>query len=405
MIKDVLIKALDHFGRGIAHLDGKVVFIKNALPEEVVDIKIIKEKKSFSEAEVLNYKKVSNKRIESICPYYPKCGGCQFLSLSYNETLDFKKNKARDLLNKNKLNYKGKIEIISNKSPLFYRNKISLKIVDGKLGYYEDDTHNLIPIKTCFIAKKPINKIIENINLLNLKNGTLTIRCNTNDEVLLIIDTLEKEYNIELERLKNIIKLVGIVYNNKTIYGDNFFYERIHNMLFSVSFNSFFQVNHNITEELFKLIEENIKAEEKVLDLYSGVGTLGIVASKKAGEVLSVEIIPNAVKNGIKNAKLNKVDNIKFLLGDVSNTINKIETKIDTLIVDPPRVGLDKNTIDFIRNRNIPKIIYVSCDMLTLMRDLKALEDLYEIKEYKLLDMFSYSYHVENFVVLNKINR
>ncbi len=402
MFKNIKIETLDHFGRGISHIDNKVIFVKNALPEEIVDVDIITSKKNYSEAKVKKYVKESNDRTKSICPYFNECGGCDLLCLNYDKTLEFKQKKAIEVLNKNHLSYNGEVKIIRNSNPINYRNKISLKIKDGHIGYFEDNTHNLIEINSCSIAKKEINEVIENISLLNLKNGLLTIRCNTNNEILLIIKSEEKNYNIELEKLKKIVKLVGIVYNDKLIYGEDFFYERLYGMLFKVSFNSFFQVNHFITEELFKLIEKNIDSNSTVLDLYSGVGTLGLVASKKAKEVISVEIISNAVKNGIINAKLNNSNNIKFLLGDVSHTVKKINKQFNTLILDPPRKGLDKKTLEFIKESQINKIIYVSCDMFTLMRDLKYLEDLYEIKEYKLLDMFSYSYHVENFVVLEK---
>lgn len=402
MFKNIKIETLDHFGRGISHIDNKVIFVKNALPEEIVDVDIITSKKNYSEAKVKKYVKESNDRTKSICPYFNECGGCDLLCLNYDKTLEFKQKKAIEVLNKNHLSYNGEVKIIRNSNPINYRNKISLKIKDGHIGYFEDNTHNLIEINSCSIAKKEINEVIENISLLNLKNGLLTIRCNTNNEILLIIKSEEKNYNIELEKLKNIVKLVGIVYNDKLIYGEDFFYERLYGMLFKVSFNSFFQVNHFITEELFKLIEKNIDCNSTVLDLYSGVGTLGLVASKKAKEVISVEIISNAVKNGIINAKLNNSNNIKFLLGDVSHAVKKIDKQFNTLILDPPRKGLDKKTLEFIKESQINKIIYVSCDMFTLMRDLKYLEELYEIKEYKLLDMFSYSYHVENFVVLEK---
>ena len=169
-----------------------------------------------------------------------------------------------------------------------------------------------------------------------------------------------------------------------------------------MSYNSFFQVNPYICEKLFNLIKDNIDSNSLVLDLYCGVGTLGIVSSSKAKEVLSVEIVKNAVVNGIQNAKLNKKDNIKFMLGDVGEIVKKINKDFDTLIIDPPRSGLSKNTISFVKEKLPSKIIYVSCDVNTLMRDLKLLEDLYIIKEYKILDMFSYSYHLESFVVLER---
>lgn len=403
MYQNVLIESLDHYGRGVAHINGKVIFIFNALPEEVVDIEIIEDKKSYSIGKVIKYINKSNKRVESKCPYFLECGGCNLLFYEYQNTLDFKLNKVRELLDKNKINYNGEIEIISNDNNFNYRNKISLKIIDGRIGFFKEKSHNLVEIKECLVAKKAINKVIQNYKLLNIKNGSLVVRCNYNDEVLLVINSEDKNYDIDLGKLKELVKVIGIIYNDKLIYGQDFFYERIGGMLFKVSFNSFFQVNPYITEKLFKLNENNIDDDSKVLDLYSGVGTLSMVASKKAKEVIGIEIVKNAVINASKNVSLNKRDNLKFMLGDVPKVLEKINTEFDTLIVDPPRSGLDNITKNYIKDSKPKKIIYVSCDVNTLMRDLKTLEYLYEIKTYKVLDMFSYSYHLESFVVLEKI--
>lgn len=396
----VFIEKLDDFGRGIAHVNKKVVFVKNALPKEVVEIKIIKDKKSFSEALIVKVLGVSNKRVFDVCPYFNICGGCHLLHLDYDDTLIFKQTKIKELLKKNKIDYEKEIDIVKSDIPLNYRNKISLKIENKEIGFYQENTHKLIPIKECVLAKSSINEVIKNSHLLNLENANLTIRSNYNDEILLIINTCEKP-NIELDKLKEKIKLVGIVFNEKTIYGNNFFYERLNNKLFKVSFDSFFQINLNIASKLFDFILDNIRDGSKVLDLYSGVGTLGIVASSKALKVYSVEIIKNAVLNGIFNASLNKRNNIKYILGDVSNLVNKINEEFDTLIIDPPRRGLDKNTIDFILRKKPSKIIYVSCDANTLMRDLKKLEDSYEINDFKIMDMFSFTYHVECMCILS----
>lgn len=401
MFKDIIIENIDHFGRGITHINNKIVFIPNTLKDEIVDIKIISEKKKYMEGEVIKYKRKAKNRINSPCPYFNLCGGCNLLHLDYQNTINFKINKIKELLNKNKININN-IEIIKNENPFNYRNKLSLKIVKGEIGFYKTKTHELVEINKCLIANPTINKVIENYKLLNLSEGSLTIRTNLNQEVLLIINSINKNYNINLKELKDKIKLNGIVYNNKTIYGDNFLYERIKGHLFKISYDSFFQVNPYITKYLFNIINQNIETSNKVLDLYSGVGTLGIVASKKAESVLSVEIVKNAVINGIFNAKLNNCSNIEFMLGDVSKLVENINQEYDTLIVDPPRSGLDKNTIKFITGKSFNKIIYISCDPNTLMRDLKLLESKYRLAKYIILDMFSNTYHVESVCILTR---
>lgn len=399
MYQDIKIESLDHFGNGIAHINEKIIFVSDALPDEIVDIEITEEHKKFDIAKVINYKVKSDKRKVSPCKYFNSCGGCNLLFYDYLETISFKKKKVEELLSKSKIDKKFDIEVVENENDFYYRNKISLKIEKGKIGYYEEKTHTLVEINECIIANPEINKIIENYHLLNVSDGSIVIRTNKNREVLLIIKS-NSDKSPEVDKIKEIVKLVGIVYNNKTIYGDTFLYERIGGFLFKISYDAFFQVNPYITERLFKLVDSNIENNAKVLDLYSGVGTLSVVASIKAKEVISVEIVKNAILDGILNAKLNKKSNIKFILGDVAKVTTKLKNNFDILIVDPPRKGLDKKTINFIKEKSPKKIIYISCDANTLMRDLKTLEDLYMIKEYKILDMFSYSYHLESFVVL-----
>ena len=160
----------------------------------------------------MKYVKTSKDRIENICPYFNQCGGCNLLHLSYEDTLLFKNEKIKSLLEKAKIEYKKEIGIIKNENPFYYRNKISMKIENGKIGFYKDNTHELVEIKKCFLAKEPINEVIKNYKLLNLLNANLTIRCNSNDEILLIIESEEKNYNIELARLKEKIKLVNILF-------------------------------------------------------------------------------------------------------------------------------------------------------------------------------------------------
>lgn len=403
MFQDITITGIDHFGRGIAHINKKIVFVYNAMIGEVVDIKIIVEKKNYMEARVLEYKIKSEERKKVACPYYNECGGCNILHLTYKQTLEFKQNKIKELLNKNKIIYDKKIDIIENEHPFYYRNKASFKIVNGKIGFYKEKTHDLIEIKECMVVNPEINKVLDIFAYFGLTDASFIVRVNTNKEVLIIINSDEKNYNIDIDKIREKIKLVGIVYNDKVIYGNDFFYERIGGFLFKVSYDSFFQINPFICTKLFSLVEKEISNSSKVLDLYSGVGTLSLVASKKAHEVISVEIVKNAVLNGIFNAKLNKQDNVKFLLGNTSTIVSKLNNDFDTLIVDPPRNGMDNKTIEFIKKSLPKKIIYISCDPNTLMRDLKELESIYSIVDYKILDMFSYSYHVESLCVLNRL--
>ena len=390
----VHIDRMDHFGNGIGNINGKIIFVKGDLPGETVDVTITKDKKSFMEGTINTIIYKSSKRVEPFCKYFGVCGGCSLCHLNYENTLEYKKERVKNILSKFDI---PKINVIKNENDLYYRNKIELKIVDGKLGFYEKSTHNLIEIKECKVTKKSINKSFEFVKNMKLENANVTIRANYNDEVLIIIDSKEKPVILNPEDYK----IVGIVLNDKCIYGQDNFMEKINNLFFTVSYNSFFQVNNYINLELFNLIKENIIGKT-VLDLYSGVGTLSIVASKVVDKVYSIEVIANAVKNALINAKINKCDNINFILGKVEDKIGFIiNDKIDTIIVDPARAGLDKKTIEVINNICPQRIIYVSCDTQSLANNLVDLAN-YEIKKFYILDMFSYTYHIECFCILDK---
>ncbi len=390
---------MDHKGRGIGYIDNKIIFVPNTLVGEEVAVEITKNKKKFLEGKVIEIKKVNPKRCESKCPYFKTCGGCNLLHMSYEDTLDYKLDKIKSILSLSKIDYKD-INVIKNDNDYNYRNKIELKIVDGKVGYYKKETHSLVEIEKCIVAKDAINKLIKDISHLNLKNALVTIRCNYNDELLIVIETND-DMLIDTKYLASNHKIVGIIFNDKVMYGESHFIDIINHSLFQVSYDAFFQVNPYVTSKMFKLLKENIPHSNVVLDLYAGVGTLGIVASKSAKKVYSIEIVENAIKDGLINAKMNKIDNIYFMLGDVAKVVYKINDKIDFIIVDPPRKGLDKNTINFLKNQKVESIIYISCDPMTLARDLKDLEDIYEIKEFNIMDMFSYTYHIESLVILN----
>lgn len=389
----VHIDRMDHFGNGIGNINGKIIFVKGALTGETVDVTITKDKKSFMEGTINTIIYKSSKRVEPFCNYFGVCGGCSLCHLNYENTLEYKKERVKNILSKFDI---PKINVIRNENDLYYRNKIELKIVDCKLGFYEKSTHNLIEIKECKVTKKSINKSFEFVKNMKLENANVTIRANYNDEVLIIIDSKEKPVILNPEDYK----IVGIVLNDKCIYGQDNFMEKINNLFFTVSYNSFFQVNNYINLELFNLIKENIVGKT-VLDLYSGVGTLSIVASKVVDKVYSIEVIPNAVKNALINAKINKCDNINFILGKVEDKIGFINDKIDTIIVDPARAGLDKKTIEVINNICPQRIIYVSCDTQSLANNLVDLAN-YEIKKFYILDMFSYTYHIECFCILDR---
>lgn len=397
---EIKIEKLDDFGRGICYIDNKVTFVPNTIPNDLVEIKITKEFKNYNEGKLINILIPSKKRIEPKCPYFSKCGGCVLQNMNYQDTLEYKKEKVINIFKKNKLEINP--IVIENANYYNYRNKISLKVIDKKIGYYEPKSHFIVEIDSCLVASNSINKTISLIKKMGINNGLVTIRCNKNDEILIIIESKDK-LNIDVDSIKENIKLVGIVINNKLFYGEDFLYENINEIFYKISYDSFFQVNPYIAEKIFNIIKENIKPNETVLDIYSGVGTLSLTATTVAKKVIGIEIVENAVLNAIHNAKINKINNVDFLLNDATKAITKLNLFFDKVIVDPPRAGLTKTVIDTIKKIKPKEIIYVSCDPQTLVRDIKLLSDLYIINKFYIADMFSFSYHVESVCIL-KIN-
>ncbi len=393
MTTKIEIKKLDNEGRGIGYLDNKIVFVNNALPNEIVEAEIIKNKKKYSEAITKEVIEKSPLRVIPKCPYYDKCGGCNLMHIGIDSQEDYKLEKSKDILYKY-ANLDKEIKLIKSNKDLYYRNKITFKVENYKYGFYNKDTHNLCSVENCLLANNEINSFLHNHDFLTVKDGTITVRVNYLNELLIDIKSDSK---VTFNNVPNNIK--GIVLNDKTIYGENYFYDMIGDMKFKISYNSFFQINNYIANEIFKLLNVYLSGEN-LLDLYCGVGTLGLSLKNNFNKIVGIEKIENAILNAKDNAKSNGVTNAKFFAGDTAKILSELNEKFDTVIVDPPRSGLNKETIDLILDINPKKICYVSCDQLTLSRDLKVLQDKYYISKINVLDMFPNTYHVESFVIL-----
>lgn len=388
---------LDHEGNGIALIDNLVTFVPKTIPGDIVEIKIKEKKKNYQTAEVVKIITKSPLRISAFCPYYDSCGGCQLQNYEYPITLNYKKEKILNIFSK--LNYALDPIIISNPCNKNYRNKIELKVQNKKIGFYEKKTNNMVEIEYCPITNVKINEIIPLLKKLEINNGNIILRVNKNNDILVIIDTLDKISCKVLEKNENI---KGIILNKKLIWGESFLEEEINNIKYKIEYDAFFQVNPYVTSTLFNLIKENISTNSKVLDLYCGVGAITLQVGSICKKALGIEIIPNAIKNALENKKLNNISNVNFCCGDVLKEIKKISNEYDTWIIDPPRKGLDKITIEILQKYLPTKIIYVSCNIHSLTRDLASILPNYEITKFYILDMFSYSHHVECLCILNK---
>ena len=400
-----LIDRLDDYGRGITKLDDKTCFVSNALVGEEVNIEITNIKSKYIEA---NSKEVINKspnRQAPKCPFYLTCGGCNIMHMNYDSQLEFKKNKVEGILHKF-ADIDGVVKDIIPSDEFNYRNKVTLKVINNKLGYFKDKSNDLVAIDKCLLVSNKINEVINKLNSVNLNNiDEVLIRSNYKDELLLCLigKNIEKEYY--LNHLSDIDNIVIIDNNDKLIIkGNDYIIDKIDDMLFKVSVESFFQVNSIQVKKLYDKVLEYAKlmGKERVLDLYCGTGTIGMFLSKKAKYVYGIEINESAVKDANYNKKLNNINNIEFLCGD-ANKIKNNYKNIDLVVVDPPRSGLGENAIKIIIDINPKRIVYVSCDPVTLARDLKILQQNYLIKELTPVDMFPNTYHCESIAVIERM--
>lgn len=387
----------DNNGRGIGYLNDKIIFVPKSVPGDVVEVLITLEKKNYYEGKIVKILKPSRIRIPAKCSYFDICGGCDLMNISISNNLDYKLDKVNDLLKRNNIDFSVK-EIIKSSSEYNYRNKVTLKVLNKEIGYFENSSHKLVCIDNCLICNDTINEVIKDLKLFNIVNGEIIVRVNYNREVLIYIKSSDVIQNIDV--LINKHKIVGIVQNDKTIYGENYFIDKVNDFIFKVSYNSFFQVNPFICSKLFELIQKNTKDSKKVMDLYCGVGTLSIVASINASSVVGVEIVENAIIDANLNKNLNGRNNIEFICKDAREIVNKISSDFDTIILDPPRSGVSSHVLEKVICEKINKVIYVSCNPVTLIRDLKVLQDYYEIDDFKLLEMFPNCEHVESAAVL-----
>lgn len=425
-------------GEGIAKINGYTTFVLGALKGEKCKIHILKVLKTHAFAKVIQIIEKSSKRVEPDCSTFNKCGGCDLRHIAYSETLKIKQEEAQNLVNKMLKNKVKVNETVGMEDPTFYRNKAIYPVTqDKKVGIFAKRSHNIIPINECKIQTK-ISQEISKYILDNWKDSiyeeetgkgllrNIMVRegFKTDEIMLVLVQNGEKnvfETNSKL-KIENVIKefpkIKTIVINVNTektnvvlsrkniiVYGDGTITDRLGDYEFKISPNSFYQVNPIQTEKLYNLAIEGakLKKDDILCDLYCGIGTIGIFASKYVKKVYGVEIVEEAIKDAKQNAEINNVDNIEFIQGDVEVAFNKMldnGVKPSVVIVDPPRKGLDSKTVQNLCDLKLDRLVYVSCNPATLMRDLQVLEDVYKIDSITPVDNFCYSSHIECVAVL-----
>lgn len=456
-------------GKGIAKIDlaGKlkkfVVFVNYAYPGDVVKAQIIKKKNEYAEARIIEIVSPSKERVKPLCKYFGVCGGCKHQNLDYQFQIKYKQEQVKEIFEKlGKFKDILSEDIIPSEKIFFYRNKMEFSFSEKKwLTKEQLETHKnynndfalglhipriidkVLDIDECYLQSEQSNLILNftrnffkerNTSIYSFKTNSgylrnLVIRHSSKtNEIMVNLVTFYEDEKLMIEYVNTLISnfpFITTVVNNintkkamvaigeyeKIFYGNGNIYDFIGKYKFRISANSFFQTNTNQAENLYQTIlnYSELKGNEIVYDMYSGAGTISIFISEHCKKVFAFENVESAITDAEENKKINKINNVKFILADLYKSIIPLIEKEDLpkpdlIILDPPRSGLHKNTIDDVIKINPNKIVYVSCNPTTQVRDIKMfVEANYKLIKMKPVDMFPHTYHIENVALLESV--
>ena len=422
-------------GEGIGYIDRKPIFVQGVLPDELVEVEIEKEVEKYYKGKLIQVIEESPRRRHAICPIWKECGGCSLMHVQYKEQCKMKEQSLKETLIKY-AGYKKRINpFMKNTNPLGYRNacKLPFGYADGKImtGMYERESNHFIGMEHCIVHSKVLEttrkQIVESCQKhkckvydKRLESGFQTLVCkefNGNIQVIFVTgkNTLSDEFIddiLDIEPVTSIWQSIKVkdsidVFGDTMIHiaGDRNLTVEMHDMKFNILPKSFFQLNTEQADKLYTYVESILPESKTVIEAYSGIGAISLYIKDKAQSIIGIESIKDAVDNANENAAINHADHVHFICGDAAKECEKIvkKKKVDTLIVDPPRSGLDENMKETILNSKIRNIIYISCNPSTLSKDLDKLQKRYNILSVQPIDMFSQTQHVETVVLLTKV--
>ncbi|WP_438711815.1 23S rRNA (uracil(1939)-C(5))-methyltransferase RlmD [Aquimarina muelleri] len=447
-------------GKSIAKApDGKVIFINNAVPGDIIDVQVTKKRKAFYEGSATTFHQLSDKRVDPTCKHFGTCGGCKWQFMGYEHQLAYKQ---KEIINN--LTRLGKVElpevssILGSEDHFFYRNKMEFSFSDSRwltldeiksdseiknrnaLGFHIPGMWDkILDIDKCYLQEDPSNAIRDKVKAFATENNfefynarnqhgflrTLMLRISSTGEIMvllqffhedvekrtLLLDYIGSEFP-EITSLQYTINPKG----NDTIYdqevicykGKDYIEEEMEGLRFRINAKSFYQTNSKQAYELYKITRDfaNLTGEELVYDLYTGTGTIAQFVAKNAKKVIGVEAVPEAIEDAKENAKRNSITNVEFYVGDMKKVFTKSfiaqHGQPEVVITDPPRDGMHKDVVAQLIHIAPQKIVYVSCNSATQARDLALLDEMYKVTKVQPVDMFPQTYHVENVVLLEK---
>lgn len=384
---NVIIDNVDNNMNGITRVNNFVVFVPCALKDEEVIIKIISVKKRYAVGRIIKFIKMNDLRNNKVCNKYFECGGCSFLHTSFDVELKNKKRELCELFGLNDIN------ILTN-NEFNYRNKATFHVVDGKIGYFSENSHDLVCFDRCLLLDERINSIYSYLSNCDLYDiDSVMIRVSDNEIMIAFKGNRKSFYD------KQLFDQVNSVYlNNKLIYGNSYIIMNVNGFKYSLYPESFFQVNSENMKIMYDKVKEYASYGSKLLDLYCGTGTIGIYLSNNFNSVTGIEINSSSIENANINKKLNNLNNINFICGDAK--IASLDD-YDVIVVDPPRSGLSRDVIKYLNNSKSSRIVYVSCNPNTLKRDIDLLDN-YSLVKIDGINMFNKTKHVECVSVLSR---
>lgn len=442
-------------GKGIGRYKDYVIFVPNSIPGDKVSVRITKRKPGFGEARVLQMIDSSPLRQDAPCKYFEWCGGCTWQNISYEQQLKFKQDHVKE-----SLKHLAGVEDVEVSIPIHaekiwsYRNKMEFSFSDRKwllphelgemsidksfaLGLHVPGTFDkILSIDECLLQSDTANEILIYINQYCRNNNLkpygirshqgflrfLVIReSNATEELMVNIITAYEDFKIlnllaeqlskKFPQIVSIINTINdkkaqIAYGDKeyTLFGKDFITEKLFDMEFKISANSFFQTNTRQAEKLYSTVLDFASVEKRniVWDLYCGTGTISLIMAKYAKWIFGFELIESSIKDARKNAERFGITNTNFYEGDLLDNLNGIKEKPDIIITDPPRSGMHHKVCDFLNNSTAQKIVYVSCNPTTMARDIKILNENYRLLKIQPVDMFPQTYHIECVTLLEK---
>ena len=440
--------------------DGRVIFMTNTVPGDIVDVQTTKKRKSYFEGNAIHFKSLSEKRVEPVCEHFGTCGGCKWQHMGYEHQLFYKQKEVENNLRRiGHLDLPEINPILGSEKQYFYRNKMEFSFSDSRwlsleelqsdiifedknaLGFHIPGMWDkILDIKKCHLQADPSNAIRletkafaekNNITFFNPRNQhgmlrTLMIRTSSTGEIMVLVQFFENDetkrdllLNHLAQTFPEITALLYVINakQNDTIYdqevicftGRDHIFEEMEGLKFKINAKSFYQTNSEQAYKLYKLTRDlaGLTGNELVYDLYTGTGTIAQFVAKKAKKVVGIESVPEAIEDAKANAKTNTIENVDFFVGDMKNVFNEefIATHgiPEVIITDPPRDGMHKDVVQQILNIAPSKVVYVSCNSATQARDLELMKEMYKVVKVQPVDMFPQTHHVENIVLLEKI--